>query len=190
MIRLVIAIVILLTGCSKKIQQEPVENSKVYYKNLEDFELDYSHSLQLDMNNDGVQDFAFASSIISEYLIEKLEFRAYTLHGSMILNNDVTPRVFDKSENITNTDAGIYSWTRNNAFIATRMYTADPATPAWDGAWKDKTNKYLAVKIKANNQFFTGWIRLSTGGIHSKIIIHDYAFSKMAETPIKAGEIN
>jgi hypothetical protein len=190
--RIILAALILISACSKKAEENPVPVSDPshYYKDLGNFELDYNHSLNLDMNADGVIDFAFATNIISDYLgIEKLEFRAYTLNGSLIYNKGVVPKVFNESEKISTGNTQDFNWTRTNIFLATRVYSEDPSTPEWHGAWKDKTNKYLAVKVKANDKFYTGWIRMSIGGIHSKIILHDYAFNKIADADINAGAV-
>ena len=183
---------IIAIGCSKKTEQPENISTQIEYKSLNDFQLDYSHSLNLDMNNDGVIDFAFAASVIYDDVvsIEKLDFRAYTLNGSEYFNDNITPKVFDKSEIISRGNSQNHSWTRNNAFLATRVYTDDPAVSTWDGAWKDKTNKYLAIKLKQGDKYHTGWIRMSIGGNHSRIIIHDYAYSKVADKDIKAGEVN
>jgi hypothetical protein len=142
------------------------------------------------MNNDGVIDFAFATNIISEYTgIEKLEFRAYTLNGSLIYNKGIIPKVFNESEKISADNTHDFSWTKTNVFLANRLYSEDPSNPIWEGAWKDKINKYLAVKVKANDKYYTGWIRMSIGGIHSKIILHEYAFNKIADADINAGAV-
>ena len=108
----------------------------------------------------------------------------------MLFADNVSPRVFNETEKIAAADAETYTWTKNNAFLATRVYTPDPAFSYWEGAWKDKTSKYLAVKLKAGNQFYTGWIRISAGGTQSKMIIHDFGYSKTANAEIKAGDKN
>lgn len=184
---LVALITIMFTGCSKD-EHQTVEGQDFYYKNLNNYEIDYNHSINLDLNNDGNIDYAFAASVITDYLVEKLEFRAYTLNGSLLYNDDVTPKVFDKDEKIKTGNSSTYGWTQKNAFLAFRIYTEDPSSPTWEGAWKGKTNKYLGIKIKSGNKFYTGWIRMSIGGMQSKIILHDYAFNKTPGADIEAGE--
>jgi hypothetical protein len=51
----------------------------------------------------------------------------------------------------------------------------------------NQMNKFMAVKIKSGNLYYTGWIRISYGGLQPKLIIHDYGYSKIADVAIKAG---
>jgi hypothetical protein len=187
---ILLSAIILLSACSKKTELTPVQSQHYHYKNLGNFELSYDRSLNLDLNNDGVIDFAFATLATPDYeSIEKLEFRAYTLNGSLLYNNSTTPKVFNKGEKISSRSSENFNWTKTNAFLATRVYTADPSSPAWAGAWKDKTDRYLAVRCKGADKFYNGWIRISCGGIHSKLIIHDYAIQQIPEADIEAGDL-
>lgn len=178
----------LLASCSKEPEQKPEEKKEVIYKNLGNKDVDYENSMHLDLNDDGTEDLIFAASVIENYLVEKLEFRAYTLNGSQLLSKNMIPKVFNKDELITSVNNHPYEWSSKNAFLAYRLYTDDPSRPAWEGAWMDKTNKYLGVKIKSPNAFHTGWVRISAGGMLSKLILHDYAYNKVTSKDIKAGE--
>ena len=188
--RVIIIASIFMAACSKT-EHPVVTNDHFYYKNLGDYTVDYDNGLLLDMNNDGTTDCAFATTMKQNPIdnsVEKLEFKTHTYNGSELFLDQLSPRAFSDKETISTTDGAVYKWKRNNALVVTRLYTNNPAVSYWEGAWKDKTDKYLGVKVKASDKYYTGWIRLSIGGEQSKIIVHDYALSKTADIDIKAGD--
>ena len=178
---------LLFGACSKDLEQRVESEKKVYYKSLNDAQLDYNHDLKLDLNNDGKEDFNFFVS--DDFERKKLEFRVRTLNGSLLIGADLAPRVFEKEEALEIETNSKYTWTPNNAYIAYRIYT-DESTAVWEGAWMNQVNKFMAVKIKSGNLYYTGWIRISIGGLQPKLIIHDYGYSKIADLAIKAGATN
>jgi len=58
----------------------------------------------------------------------------------------------------------------------------------WEGAWKGYPDKYLGIRIKSADQFYYGWIKISSGSTKPEIIIHDFAYRKTAGVLIKAGD--
>lgn len=54
--------------------------------------------------------------------------------------------------------------------------------------WAGKQDKYVGLRIKLNNQWRYGWVRLSIPSDTSKIIVKDYAYNQSPDTPINAGQ--
>ena len=178
---------LLFGACSKDLEQSGESEKKVYYKSLNEAQLDYNNDLHLDLNNDGKEDFNFFVS--DDIVRKKLEFRVRTLNGSLLVGAGLAPKVFEKEEVLQIETNSKYTWTPNNAYLAYRIYT-DESTTVWEGAWMNQVNKFMAVKIKSGNLYYTGWIRISIGGLQPKLIIHDYGYSKIADSAIKAGATN
>jgi hypothetical protein len=113
---------LLFAACSKDIEQWGETEKKVYYKSLNDAQLDFNHDLKLDLNNDGNEDFNFYVSDNVDR--EKLEFRVRTLNGSLLIGAGLAPKVFEKEEVLQIETNSKYTWTPNNAIWLTEFMLA------------------------------------------------------------------
>lgn len=180
-------VIMLAVGCKDKEAIEIPSRNDVTYQDLKNSVVDYDTPLVLDLNKDGTGDFHLVSVFVYNNSNDQLEFKAISTNENMIYTDYLTPKVFNKHDTISANNSLAFSWNRYNPILITRIFTIDPANNYWEGEWKDKTEKYLGVKVKSNGGFHTGWIRISYSPHSSRIIVHDAALSKKAEADIIAG---
>lgn len=51
-----------------------------------------------------------------------------------------------------------------------------------------KGDKYIGLRIKKNNSFYYGWIRINISSDDSKVVIKDYAYNQTANASITTGK--
>ncbi len=181
--------IMLAVGCKEKKAIEIPSRNDVEYTDLKDCVVDYNTPQVLDLNKDGTADFHVVSVFVYDNSNDQLEFKAISMNENMIYTDYLAPKVFDKNETISANNSIAFNWNRYNPILVTRIFTIDPANSYWEGAWKNKTEKYLGIKVKVNGESYSGWISISYSPNSSRIILHDCALSKKAGVDIVAGKL-
>jgi hypothetical protein len=184
---LTLALTTLLFSCEKEDQPVTYE-----YTDLNDTTVSYNHPVALDLDKDGVNDFLASTLLIGTATSERIQFRITSTQANRILlEEEESPAIMDNDAAITKNDLPPYTWTAiGAAIIVERVIPIDLSEMYWEGAWKNKQNKYLPVQlVKQNGNTYNGWVRISfTNDNQSKIILHDAAYCKTTNVQIKAGQ--
>lgn len=186
---LIVLVLAFFASCTDNKVEIPSSPTINYY-NLHNAQVDYNTPYLLDINKDDVTDFQFFAAFAEGTGNGRLDFAVTSEGENLILSDFRTPKVFNKYDNITITNNPPHNWTMHNPILITRIYTDDPATAYWEGIWKGQVDKYLGVKVKVRNNYYTGWIRITYSTNTSKITINDCAISKNSGFGIQAGATN
>jgi hypothetical protein len=185
----IVLVLALFASCTDNKVEIP-SSPTINYHNLHNVQVDYKTPYLLDINKDGVTDFQFVATFAEGSGNGRLEFSVISEGENLVFANFRTPKAFNKYENITIPNSTPHTWTIHNPILISRIFTDDPATIYWEGPWKGRIDKYLGVKVKAGNNYYTGWVRITYSATTSKITINDCAISKNSGFGIQAGAIN
>lgn len=149
-----------------------------------DINPDYFQSVsgykQLDLNKDGITDLTFLLTILDPtsdvwFTIssdDSVELCIDTVNYNLL-------KLFDYGVPISANE----KWE-----LSPNISIADLTTGFSEGPWAGSNNKYLAFRIKKDNNYYYGWVQMS---VHKKVItftLYDYAYQQTANTAINAGQ--
>ena len=180
---------VLLFSCEK--EKDEVVESNFTYTNLNNVAITSNNHLEFDLNNDGVKDFHATTVLVDQNDADRLQFKINTKQGNkVLLQNGQIPKVMESGDSIKKVGHTPYEWTSQyGALIVERVMPVDVAQSRWEGAWKDKRNKYLPIQIVKDGKTYNGWIQVSFSDTTPfKIVLHDAAVSKTPDVGIKAGQ--
>jgi hypothetical protein len=151
------------------------------------------HSVLLDLNNDGFNDFNLSNFYSSIVHVQLLGMHPYTPKGNAMIKG---PKGCDAT---TPGPAPLKAGTRIGpgkrfAGSATCMArvpnhsTTGAATIGSSGSWRGVANRYIGVKFLINGKTHYGWVRLSV--THSPFVatLTGYAFETTVNKSILAGK--
>jgi hypothetical protein len=184
----------LLTQACKK--EEPVSENIVYGKL--NATLGYNKPFLLDANEDGVVDFTFSSVLIEADNKPYLYLFASTKSDSgnkllvqkgpeLIINGLYTPAL-EKNDVIGSIIPNEVMWTDIQQKGLLLGVSKTDNTKDQYGLWINKTDKYLGILLKINNKSHYGWIKLSHDSVKDEIIASGFAYSKLPDVDILAGQ--
>ena len=182
------SLAVVLFSCKK--EDDEVVPSNFIYTNLNNVAITSNNHLEFDLNNDGVKDFHATTQLVDQNDADYLQFIINSKQSNKILlQNEALPKVMETGDSIKKTGHTPFVWTSNGALVVERVMPVDPAQSRWQGAWKDKRNKYLPIQIVKDGKTYHGWIQVSFSDTTPfKIILHDAAVSKTPDVGIKAGQ--
>ena len=149
-----------------------------------------SHQYDLDLNNDGANDFAFGvykyaapscgsyESFSSAVYVSKLDSNEATVYPLLSLNAIINDQnIYSASVNLGS--AYIY-WNSNPRGGGCHSY--QNSSPPSDG--------YLGLKLKKDGNTFYGWVRFSVSVSYKSVgfAVKDYAYNSAPNQPILAGQ--
>ena len=156
--------------------------------------VDCSHQYDLDLNNDGVNDFTIkvtktagpgcgAHEYWSQVTITSLDSNSVLMIPGvrkLYLN-----AVISDTNNCYIKGTGImaqYFWIGN--YSSCRLLIS--------GEWSSSTDGYLGLKLKKGTNIYFGWARLlvSISAQSTSFIVRDYAYNSSRSQPILAGQIS
>lgn len=187
----IVCATILMMSCSKNETTPP--QASIEYLNLNNTVVTANDVLDIDLDKDGSYDFMVTKELSQTTggQADLLEFRVFSRGQNQILmRSDRTPARKEEGVLIQKDDEPPFLWDRlNSTAIVSRVITADVATSYWQGAWMNQQNKYLPVQLLKDGKYHIGWIQISFNNVlPARIIVHDAAYNKIAEGPIKAGQ--
>ncbi len=145
----------------------------------------------LDLNNDAVIDFEFATSVASSSST-LVNFATVSVVGDT--NNAVLGSLYYgmypfpyRLNNGDSIKPNSVLWPGYS--LTTGVNYLGVTGPATYGNWVGITDKYLGLRIKVAGQFYYGWARLSVNATTDTITIKEYAIEALPNTPIAAGQI-
>lgn len=165
-------------------------------------------TFNLDVNNDGVNDFLFLRSYTEDQCSDdllgsfawdnNLSVKPATISNTIMTNASNFPPALDSSALISQDSV----WTNTSGVL---LYGATNVSghcittlPKIQGYWLSVSDKYLGLKfIKGNNTYY-GWVRLTSTYyvspqnqhvlIPGNFIIKDYAYNSIPNQKILAGQ--
>jgi len=162
-------------------------------------ELSYNKFLTVDANGDGKNDFYFTSVLIYGDGLSHLYLTA-----SPVSKNGGMLQLDDRQELVTNgmwakpLDAGsdigpnVGANTIWSNFmikgVALDVAENEARVKSFNGLWVGKQDKYLALRIRINNNNHYGWVRISHSANEERMVLTGYAYNAVAGEIIKAGQ--
>jgi hypothetical protein len=153
-----------------------------------------SKDYYLDLNKDGINDFSFSvrSSPPSFRCGGAFGYGNSTVGVLPLNSNFVSSSKLVLNEIIGNN----ISWYNTSQVLrnCTAHCVADigfiQKYLIYSGNWVTSTDGYLSLKIKAKNQVYYGWVRLSLSatGLGASFTMKDYAYNATANESILAGQ--
>jgi hypothetical protein len=186
-----VLVILVFSACKKDKPAIPVEEEgpEMQYHDLQNAEVKDHQSKRIDLNNDGITDFFFATLLVGDPVLrrDRLQFYAYSMVETYLLNDnkDQSP-VLNKSDEISNQHNG-YQWFDLSAIVLAEKITPLTESPFWEGDWKLANHKYLPVYVGKNGDIYYGWIELSFDAPAEKMILHRAALCTEPGQKIKAG---
>jgi hypothetical protein len=184
---LLVAPILLLSGCSKVTCHEPQQPLMVY-KDLQNAEVKYGQPNTLDMNNDGSIDVSFGVVLIGDPILQtdRMQFYARSKVDRNLLNDNVGQSpILNKLDIITRNHTG-YSWLPVSSVVLAEKII-DNNGSYWAGAWRSADHQYLPIQFKTIGKLYHGWIELSFDPAHDKLILHKAGLSMEEDKDVKAG---
>ncbi|MEJ8818347.1 hypothetical protein [Lacibacter sp. H407] len=181
-------------ACKKQNLQQPppVTGPEMEYIELNNREIKANMpSVNLDINQDGKTDIAFATVLVGDNLnqVDKLQFLVATnISVNLPVNGNEEIPVLKKGESIMPGNFNGYQWFELAGIVLIQKVISFTQPPVWEGHWKNAVRNYLPFQILANEKRYNGWIELSVDLPAEKIILHKAAISKEANRIVKAGE--
>lgn len=180
------ALSLFVFSCERNNEDVPVT---MEYINLENAEVYHNHNLDIDLDKDGIKDFYVTTQFISYTEDDRIQYIITPRNDNRsLLEHGNVPKAFEQDAIISKNSPSPYLWASGNALLIERVVPLDIAKSYWEGAWKDKMSKYLAVQVNKDEKLYNGWIRISVSPTYSRLIIHDAAISKTPDVGIKAGQ--
>jgi hypothetical protein len=143
-----------------------------------------NNSATIDLNNDGIGDFAVGLHVIDKSLA--LAVGPLVAGNEIKINGSWAGAGFfgvpvGPGGKFAATNGG-YSFGLFMAFLGGYASTSNALGP-----WANVTNRYLGFKFLINGQVHYGWARLSVSSTLSNILLTGYAYETTANTPIIEG---
>ena len=156
-------------------------SAEIKYKEIDttisELSLNQSQRYQLDMNNDGINEYFFnhgnqMGDIVCEIYSEPTSFT------NEILVDNGTPTILGYLEEISES---LSEWLNTYNGVGTNaLYFL--------GNWPGSVEKYVAVRFKINNSYHYGWIGIEIPSDSTYIKIKDCAYEDVAGQSILAGD--
>jgi hypothetical protein len=143
-----------------------------------------NNSATIDLNNDGIGDFAVGFHVIDKSLA--LAVGPLVAGNEIKINGSWAGAGFfgvpvGPGGKFAATNGG-YSFGLFMAFLGGYASTSNALGP-----WANVANRYLGFKFLINGQVHYGWARLSVSSTLSNILLTGYAYETTANTPIIEG---
>lgn len=143
--------------------------------------------IPLDINNDGVNDFAFR--------IDNFASSAYFIHITSLGTQTNYHYVYKTGLGFPSDAVGFPAGTmvQQTPTITGSWGQAGanaPFEPLVDG-FLNLGDKYVGIYLSVNSNIYYGWIRVNVAGTYPNIslTVKDYAYQNTANTPIAAGDV-
>jgi len=182
---------LMAVSCHKDPVQPPKQPpASMKYVAFHDLELPFGKGLSIDLDEDGMKDIFFSSILVGDPLdqADKHQFLFGTSPYTFSPVNDMeeTPAL---------TQGGVISaasfpghhWYNANVILAQKVIKEN-IPDSWLGNWKDKSHRYIVLRVDQHDQPYYGWIELSFDMQGEKIVLHRAALCKESGREVKAGE--
>lgn len=194
----VLLVALALGSCSKKdvdlpaLKPTPIPNPlpNMQYTDLHNAEVKKGKYQAIDLDGDGVKDFSFGTYLIGDALNkeDKLRFAAFSnIDKHLLVDDDNASPVLSAGDVVPVQGVAPYEWYQISEVLLIEKVTGMVKPPYWRGAWNDRKNKFFPLQILKNGKRYNGWIELSFDAQGERLILHQAAISKEAETEVRAG---
>jgi hypothetical protein len=180
-------------SCKKKLQEEEAD---MFYTLSNETILSSNSSSPLiaDVNNDGVPDYGFSFASVTNSSGTHLYALESSYNGSTALTG-ATDNAYSGSGSVSNYKSGDKidgslrqgeQWKADFGVLAARHTNGTNIT--YDGNWANETEQMMSIKLDANGHIYFGWIRLKYSKTEQKITLVDFAYNRLPERPVTAGQ--
>lgn len=159
------------------------------YIEFHDLELSFGHGWSFDLDQDGLKDIFFSSSLVGDPLAEvdkhQFYFGTSPFTFSPVDDMEETPALA-QGRIISDTSFSGHHWYNASVILAQKIIKEN-VPDTWLGNWKDKSHHYIVLRVDQQGRPFYGWIEVSFDMQAEKIILHRAALCKESGREIKAG---
>jgi len=181
---------LMATSCHKDPVVTPEKPpAPMKYIEFHDLELPFGKGLSIDLDQDGQKDIFFSSMLVGDPLAQADEhqflFGTSPFTFSPVDDMEETPALA-QGRIISDTSFPGCHWYNANVVLAQKIIKEN-VPDSWLGNWKDKSHRYIVLRLDQQNQPFYGWIEVSFDMQGEKVILHRAALCKEPGREIKAG---
>ncbi len=166
-------------------------NAQIVYTDVIPDDTISQGTYNLDLNNDGTNDFVITHSVTTFICAGQPRPNRY-IRVTPLGTNQVACYSGTNATKMTlnaNIDASVLTWNNSvNQLMASRTYHPLGCTPSVQGGqWINAVNGYLGLKLISSGNTYYGWARLNTLDANS-FTIKDYAYNTIPNQHILAGQ--
>jgi hypothetical protein len=155
----------------------------ILYKNLNDVRAGYNQPFSLDINNDGISEYVFVTSLIGTNEGFETHFKIYPVRSNRLFVSNLIPSIVPEGNAIEG-----QSFSKFVEPMVIKTTIGEGTTLLGD--WKDAQNFYAGIQFQlGNDPYRYGWLRLSFDQVNEQFVIHDLAYENFPGKAIKAGDI-
>lgn len=148
----------------------------------------YNHPVSLDLNEDGINDFAFTVGLFMDGQNVDQYFVAVSLLDSRIKLNDLGAAPYGQDVAIGDVSVpDIAEWSIDAGELMTGKLKPD-GSEVWSGPWITHPESFLGIAIRVNGKNYYGWVKLLSKKEEKSIHIVEYAIQTNAGKPINTGQ--
>ena len=139
---------------------------------------------QLDLNNDGINDFQFNLIHLPS---SSMQIRVVGLSSNSITRDLINhPGSWQGYAYADTLPAGTFI-SINDVFFPQEIMASHYSFNDY-GNWSDAFNQLMGLKVVKDGETFYGWARLSVPALCNNMTIHEYAIDTIAGEAVKAGD--
>lgn len=177
---IILATITLLSSCREE-EVAPAQN--VRYTDLQNREVGYNQSFSLDADGDGTNEFSFTTGLQQEDGTNQLHYKVVALRSNRVFETSGQATKFQEGQEIT--PGNIFD--KNVSPLVAKVESN--GSIRWEGDWKDASNHYLGIQFSlSDGKMYYGWVRISFNRVTEKLIVHDFAYHKEANSKLLAGK--
>lgn len=163
----------------------------IVYKNLRNFQIGHTDVFAIDIDSNGIDDYAFTTGVIVNDAGEHYHYRFVPLKAN-------TAAAIDN--NVIRFNEGDFIGSNQNfqkldiESLVIKSINSDGVV--WTDSWSNNAQQYIGVHFHLTNNLqnpgtekYYGWIRISFNKALEKIIVHDMAYMTIPHKSIKAGQM-
>jgi hypothetical protein len=159
------------------------------YTEFHDLELPFGHGYSIDLDQDGLKDLFFSSYLVGDPLDQADKHQFYfgtsPFTFSPVDDNEETPALAAGAP-ISDSSFPGHHW-YNASLILAQKIIKENIPDSWLGNWKDRSHRFIALRVHQQDKPFFGWIELSFDIPGEKVLLHRAALCTEAGRAVKAG---
>ncbi|MEJ8801602.1 hypothetical protein [Pontibacter sp. H249] len=154
----------------------------------------YTAPTQVDVNDDGKNDFSFGNVLVSDsrgghnlFYVRALEANQVLLNMQEEISIGHWSAALQVNDMVQEDNSKNFQWVRGAGFLLDQR-KPDEVHTFYEGPLASYNTLYLGIRLKEGDTYKTGWIKLSYIMGSEKVDIVEAAFHPSASKAVKAGE--
>ncbi|TPE44366.1 hypothetical protein [Pontibacter mangrovi] len=181
-----------LTACKKE-EDDAIELDEIVYRQVNG-SFKYTLPLNLDVNNDGQDDFTFGNVLVSDaagahnlFYIRPLEYNQVLLNLQEEVSLGHWVEALRADEAVEEDLAKKQQWGRDPGFVLDLRQTVKSEV-FYEGPLTESNTLFVGVRLMEDEKYKTGWVRLNYTVGSDEVEVNDVAFRLTPNRPLKAGQ--